>query len=126
MGLPCLLIELSNKAVHIDDFGTGYSSLSYLNKFDVDVIKVDRSFVLSLENEKGEKVFKSIMSIAKELEMGVVVEGVETDQQLNFIVEENDPVAIQGWYYSKSLSLNQFVEYVLKRDLEQAELRLAQ
>lgn len=82
--------------------------------------------MLSLENEKGEKVFKSIMSIAKELEMGVVVEGVETDQQLNFIVEENDPVAIQGWYYSKSLSLNQFVEYVLKRDLEQAELRLAQ
>ncbi|NVJ55361.1 MAG: PTS sugar transporter subunit IIC/EAL domain-containing protein [Vibrionaceae bacterium] len=99
--------------VHIDDFGTGYSSLSYLNKFDVDVIKVDRSFVLSLENEKGEKVFKSIMSIAKELEMGVVVEGVETDRQLNFIVEENDPVAIQGWYYSKSLPLDKFVEYVV-------------
>ncbi len=112
--------------IHIDDFGTGYSSLSYLNKFDVDVIKVDRSFVLSLENEKGEKVFKSIMSIAKELEMGVVVEGVETDQQLNFIVEENDPVAIQGWYYSKSLSLDKFIEYVVQRDLEQAKLRLAQ
>lgn len=112
--------------IHIDDFGTGYSSLSYLNKFDVDVIKVDRSFVLSLENEKGEKVFKSIMSIAKELEMGVVVEGVETDQQLNFIVEENDPVAIQGWYYSKSLALDKFIEYVVQRDLEQAKLRLAQ
>ncbi|MFB9215169.1 PTS sugar transporter subunit IIC/EAL domain-containing protein [Vibrio sinaloensis] len=99
--------------VHIDDFGTGYSSLSYLNQFDVDVLKVDRSFVLALDNEKGQKVFSSIMSIARQLDLEVVVEGVETEQQRSHIPND-DSVAIQGWYYAKSLSLKAFVRYVLK------------
>ncbi|WP_394144724.1 PTS sugar transporter subunit IIC/EAL domain-containing protein [Vibrio atypicus] len=99
--------------VHIDDFGTGFSSLSYLNKFDVDVLKVDRSFVLALVTGKGRKVFGSILSIAKELGLEVVVEGVESQEQLDLIPKEQS-IAVQGWYYAKSLPINRLIEYVLK------------
>lgn len=99
--------------VHIDDFGTGYSSLSYLNKFDVDVLKVDRSFVIALSSDKGRKVFSSIMSTAQLLELEVIVEGVETDEQLSYIPKQ-DTVSIQGWYYSKSLPLDKLTEFALK------------
>tara|TARA_Y100001960_G_scaffold307895_1_gene364693 strand:- start:2303 stop:4243 length:1941 start_codon:yes stop_codon:yes gene_type:complete len=99
--------------IHIDDFGTGYSSLSYLNKFDVDVLKVDRSFVLALASEKGRKVFSSIMSTAELLELEVIVEGVETEEQLLFIPKQ-EGIAIQGWYYAKSLPIDKLMDYVLK------------
>lgn len=99
--------------IHIDDFGTGYSSLSYLNKFELDYLKVDRSFVLALDTAKGEKVFSSILSIAKQLEMKVIVEGVETSEQLSHIERDSD-ISVQGWLYAKSLPLSKFIDYVSK------------
>nr|WP_238322118.1 EAL domain-containing protein [Vibrio mexicanus] len=96
--------------IHIDDFGTGYSSLSYLNQFPIDTIKIDRAFVNALANRKGQKVFAGILAIAERLEMEVVVEGVETKDQLNFI-PVNDTITIQGWYYSRSLPLDKFLNY---------------
>ena len=96
--------------IYIDDFGTGYSSLSYLNRFNIDAIKVDRSFVLALNNDKGEKVFSSILSIANQLDLKVVVEGVETKEQLAYIPEVPD-ISVQGWYFSKSLSKPKYLEY---------------
>ncbi|MGD8171391.1 PTS sugar transporter subunit IIC/EAL domain-containing protein [Vibrio sp. TRT 21S02] len=98
--------------IHIDDFGTGFSSLSYLNKFEIDAIKIDRSFVLALEHEKGLSVFTSILAIADKLELNVVVEGVESQEQLQYI-PANDSIAVQGWHYSKSLPLEKFTHYVL-------------
>lgn len=99
--------------IHIDDFGTGYSSLSYLNSFDLDYLKIDRSFVLGLNHAKGQKVFSSILSIAKQLDLGVVVEGVETSEQLAHI-PSNSHVLVQGWYYAKSLPLDDFIDYASK------------
>lgn len=99
--------------IHIDDFGTGFSSLSYLNKFDVDYLKIDRSFVLALNSSKGIKVFSSILSIAKQLELKVIVEGVETSEQLELIGCDSD-ISVQGWYYSKSLPLDKFIDYASK------------
>lgn len=96
--------------IHIDDFGTGYSSLSYLNQFSIDCIKIDRSFVLALSSNKGVKVFGSILSIAEQLELEVIVEGVETNEQLDHI-PSNERIKVQGWYYSKSLPLEQFITY---------------
>lgn len=96
--------------LHIDDFGTGYSSLSYLNQFDIDCIKIDRSFVLALESEKGRRVFKTLLTIADQLEMDVIVEGVETEQQLAYIPRSSS-VAVQGWYYAKAMSVEDLVDY---------------
>ncbi|WGV99174.1 EAL domain-containing protein [Vibrio sp. YMD68] len=96
--------------VYIDDFGTGFSSLSYLNRFSIDAIKIDRSFVLALSSEKGRKVFTSILSIATRLDISVVVEGVETLEQLSFI-PKSDTISVQGWYYSRSLPSQSYREY---------------
>ncbi len=99
-----------NVSIYIDDFGTGYSSLSYLNLFDIDAIKIDRSFVMALSTDKGKKIFASLIAIAAELKLNVVVEGVEELDQLNCIPESKS-VAVQGWYYSKSLNINDFCLY---------------
>ncbi len=97
--------------IHIDDFGTGYSSLSYLNRFDIDTIKIDRSFVLALDNPKGRKVFASLQSVAHALDLAVIVEGVETNQQLDAI-KANGALSIQGWYYAKSLPAERFIDFI--------------
>lgn len=88
--------------VYIDDFGTGYSSLSYLNSLHVDYIKVDRSFVLGLSTPEGEKVMEGIFNFAEALGLGVVIEGVETQEQLAKI-PQTLPFVVQGWLYSKAL-----------------------
>ncbi|NVC62286.1 EAL domain-containing protein [Vibrio sp. 05-20-BW147] len=106
------LLHQMGVAVYIDDFGTGFSSLSYLNRFEVDAIKIDRSFVLALDNDKGKKVFMSLLSVAEQLDLDVVIEGVESQQQLNHIPHK-DNISIQGWYYSRSLQLKSFVQYCI-------------
>ena len=88
--------------VYIDDFGTGYSSLSYLNSLNADYLKVDRSFVLALETEGGQKVMSGIFNFAEALGLSLVVEGVETEEQLSKI-PKNVPFSVQGWIYSKAL-----------------------
>ncbi|RXJ73275.1 signal protein [Veronia nyctiphanis] len=108
-------LHAAGSEVHIDDFGTGYSSLSYLNHFEIDAIKIDRSFVLSLDTERGKKVLSSLMGIAEQLDLDVIVEGVETDEQMSFISQFNR-VLVQGWSVSKSLSLEQFIQFSGQRN----------
>lgn len=103
-------LHLMGVQIFIDDFGTGFSSLSYLNKFEIDALKIDRSFVDALNSEKGKKVFNSLLGIASELQLNVVVEGVEKDSQLEAVPLRNG-ISVQGWYFSKSLSSNEFVRY---------------
>ena len=102
--------------VYIDDFGTGYSALSYLHQFEVDAIKVDRSFVLAQDTERGRQVIQGVLRFADTLNLSVVVEGVETETQLNQIRDGRERT-IQGWYYSRSLSGQQFPEFVRARTL---------
>ncbi|WP_176961331.1 bifunctional diguanylate cyclase/phosphodiesterase [Mariprofundus sp. NF] len=89
--------------ISIDDFGTGYSSMSYLKHFPIDILKVDRSFVMDIpENEQDATITKAIISLAKALELGVVAEGVETVEQLQFLCDcECDQ--IQGYLFSPPL-----------------------
>lgn len=101
--------------VYIDDFGTGYSSLSYLHQFEIDAIKIDRSFVLAQSTPKGAKVMEGLIAFAEALELQVVVEGVETEAQRSLLLAERDLI-VQGWYYSKSLSGERIVEFVRERE----------
>lgn len=88
--------------IYIDDFGTDYSSLSYLHHYPVDAIKIDRSFVLALDHARGQKVFDGLIAFAQRLDLGIVVEGVETVQQMHWVPPLPE-LAVQGWFYSKAL-----------------------
>lgn len=100
--------------VYIDDFGTGYSSLSYLHQFEVDAIKIDRSFVLAQQSDKGTKVMEGLMRFGEALDLKIVVEGVETQAQLDGLSSSQELV-IQGWYYSKALSPEEIMRFVGER-----------
>lgn len=98
--------------VYLDDFGTGYSSLSYLHQFDIDTIKIDRSFVLAQESsQKGGRVMAGLLRFAEALDLNIVVEGVETGQQLAALSSGQDLV-VQGWYYSKALPADRIPAFV--------------
>lgn len=87
----------------LDDFGTGYSSLSYLQSFNFDGVKVDRSFVQNIEsNKKNQSLVKAILSLAKTLEIGLVVEGIETEEQEK-VLQDFGCEHGQGYYYAKPL-----------------------
>ncbi|MBN9697870.1 MAG: PTS sugar transporter subunit IIC/EAL domain-containing protein [Zoogloea sp.] len=96
--------------IHIDDFGTGYSSLSYLHRFDVDGIKIDRSFTVSLHSERGRCVFSAMCGLAEQLGLALVVEGLEDRWQLELLPVQSD-LSVQGWYYAKALPPAAFVDY---------------
>ena len=99
----------------MDDFGTGYSSLSYLNRLPLDEIKIDRAFVGALgQNEGGRAMVTTILNMANILKLKIVAEGVETVEQLDFLLHQGCP-AFQGYYYSKPLPKEQFADYYRAR-----------
>jgi diguanylate cyclase (GGDEF)-like protein/PAS domain S-box-containing protein len=94
--------------IALDDFGTGYSSLSYLKNIHLDRLKIDRSFVQNILMNKGDDVIiQAIITMAKSLNLEVLAEGVETEQQLDFLKKQNCG-EVQGFYFSKPLSTLQF------------------
>ena len=94
----------------IDDFGTGYSSLSYLKNMPVNELKIDKSFISNLnENDDDKNIVQTIISLAKMFDLQVVAEGVENIETLN-LLKAWDCDWIQGYYISKSLSSDVFVE----------------
>lgn len=96
----------------IDDFGTGYSSMSYLKHFPIDVLKIDRSFVLDIpEDEQDAVITTAIISLAKALDLNVVAEGVETEEQLQFL-RNCDCEQIQGFLFSPPVPPEQAKEFL--------------
>ncbi len=103
----------------IDDFGTGYSSLSYLKKFPITTLKIDQSFIKDINIDVGDdELIKGIISMAKSLNLNVVAEGVESQLQVDFLLENNCS-KMQGYYYSKPLAVDDFNQLVVKNTLNQ-------
>jgi diguanylate cyclase (GGDEF)-like protein/PAS domain S-box-containing protein len=100
----------------VDDFGTGYSSLSYLKRFPVDVIKIDRSFIKDLPDDKDSiTLVRTIIAMAHSLELGLVAEGVESAAQRAFLTDEGCSM-LQGYYYAKPMSVKELDNW-LDQDL---------
>ena len=96
----------------LDDFGTGYSSLSHLKKFPVDTVKIDKSFIHDVSTDPGDAtVVEAIIAMAHRLNLQVVGEGVETNDQLEFLRSSGCDLA-QGYYFSKPLPADRFLRWV--------------
>ena len=91
--------------IHIDDFGTGFSSLSYLHELSVDAIKTDRTFTRTSGTDAvTASILPQILSMAESVGVGVIVEGVETESQLNFLESTGKPMCAQGWYFGRPVA----------------------
>ena len=95
----------------IDDFGTGYSSLNYLKQFPVDILKIDQSFIRNLPgNTDDAQITRTIISMAHNLGLGVIAEGVETLEQLEFL-QQTKCEEVQGYFFSKPLPEKELIAF---------------
>jgi diguanylate cyclase (GGDEF)-like protein/PAS domain S-box-containing protein len=102
--------------IALDDFGVDYSSLSYVHRFPIDTIKVDRAFIIQmLSNPSSAAVVKAVIQIAQALNLKVIAEGVETEEQLDFL-KTQACFGVQGYIFSKPLPFDDFLE-LLKHGL---------
>nr|CRH06851.1 putative Diguanylate cyclase/phosphodiesterase with PAS/PAC sensors [Candidatus Magnetococcus massalia] len=101
--------------ISIDDFGTGYSSLSYLKQFPLHALKIDRSFVQDMQDEDDATIVSSIISLAKSMHLGVVAEGVENTEQLDFL-KGRDCNQVQGFFFSKPLAAEAFRQLLVSKN----------
>lgn len=109
----------SGFSVAIDDFGTGYSSLSYLKNLPVNVLKIDKSFVLHLaDNEEDQSIVQTTLSLAKSLGLDVVAEGIEDKASLDLLTQWGCRWC-QGYYISKPIDLNDFINWFNEQKNEQ-------
>jgi len=111
-----VLEKLSNLGVRIslDDFGTGYSSLSYLHKLPLDKLKIDKAFIDDIATSaRSRTLLKGITVLGKALELKVVVEGIETEEQLNLLRKDYEVDLVQGWFFSKALPQEEARAYAI-------------
>ena len=97
----------------IDDFGTGYSSLSYLQRFPIDTLKIDRSFVNSLDKSEGSAIVLAIIGMANALNLRVIAEGVETDSQAQYLLKHGC-ASMQGFLFSRPLPAADMLQLLQK------------
>ncbi|MEK6736480.1 MAG: EAL domain-containing protein [Pseudomonadota bacterium] len=104
------LLEYRNAGIEvsIDDFGTGFSSLSYLKKFDIDYLKIDRSFISNLiNNDTDRALVEAIVVMAHKLDINTIAEGVETKEQQDLLIQFGCDY-VQGFYYSSAIPVEEF------------------
>ena len=111
-------LRIKNAKILPDDFGSGFSSFGMLQDYDFDILKIDMSFIRKIgENPKTKSIVHSIIGMAHEIGIKTVAEGVETEEQVSFLRQSGCDY-IQGYYYSKPLPEEEFVEFLEKADAE--------
>jgi len=111
-----IIKDLKSRGVecNIDDFGTGYSSLSYLKKLSFKVLKIDRIFIAEIfKNNDDLELVKSIIGIGKQFNYKVIVEGIETNEQKQKVLEINDDIYYQGFLCSRPIPADKFEQKFL-------------
>jgi diguanylate cyclase (GGDEF)-like protein/PAS domain S-box-containing protein len=115
-----VLKELSRTGVSIalDDFGTGYSSLSYLHEFPISTLKIDRSFIIRMSEESdGAEIVRAIIALARNMQMRVVAEGIETLEQLEQLREMSCDFG-QGFLFSKPIPASEIANFINSSNLK--------
>lgn len=104
--------------IAMDDFGKGYSSLSLLKDEPLDIIKIDRSFVKDIKKDTFNATFmKSMIELCHQIQLKVVVEGIETKGELE-IIETFNPDYIQGYYTGKPMQTDDSIQLILKKNVD--------
>jgi len=100
--------------IYIDDFGTGFSSFSYLKNLPIDVLKIDRSFISKVSTDiKSQRIVQSILRLANSLGMGIVVEGVETSEELDYFeTSGGSSIEVQGYFISHPLDAEKATQWI--------------
>ena len=114
-GTQDLLLKLHQAgfSLALDDFGTGYSNLSYLQRFTLDYLKIDQSFIRALPDDKGSAgIVRAICGIAHSLNLRLIAEGVETPEQLAFL-QELKCDQIQGYLLARPMPAAEFKQFLL-------------
>ena len=121
MNSPAKLADVLNTLkdrgfkLEVDDFGSGFSSLSMIRHIAVDTIKMDKDFLdQEISSEKGKIVVSHTISMAKDLQLQVVAEGVETGEHVEFLKQSHCDIA-QGYYFAKPMALDEFEKYLQKK-----------
>jgi EAL domain-containing protein (putative c-di-GMP-specific phosphodiesterase class I) len=107
-----------NISIALDDFGTGYSSLAYLTEYPIDILKIDRAFISKIGNAKQDAIVNAMIAMGKTIGLKVVAEGVETEQQCEYLKRQNCDI-LQGYLFAKPLTAVHATEYL------QQHMRLA-
>jgi sensor c-di-GMP phosphodiesterase-like protein len=109
----------SGFVIALDDFGTGYSGLSCLDALAIDYIKIDKSFVSRVSEQKDSTILLDcVIEIAKKLSLSIVAEGVETKEQLEYL-NRNQINLLQGYYFGKPVSYVEFIKFLLSKPKEE-------
>ena len=101
--------------IEMDDFGTGYSSLNMLTSIPIDVLKLDREFIINMNNsDKSRMLVELVIEIANFLDVPVIAEGVENEEQYK-VLREMGCDLIQGYYFSKPVAPEEFEVFIQKK-----------
>jgi EAL domain-containing protein (putative c-di-GMP-specific phosphodiesterase class I) len=100
--------------VSIDDFGTGYSSLSYLKKFPITTLKIAQQFVSEIQSDSDEEaIVSAIIAMAKNLNLNIIAEGVESDAHVNFLSNQKCHI-MQGYFFNRPMPAEEFEKLLAK------------
>ena len=114
------IVKLTDAGIKIaiDDFGTGYSSLSYLNNLPLNTLKLDQSFMKKITAENmHDTIIPAIINVAKGLQLDFIAEGVETQAQHQYLLEQGSCIA-QGFYYSRPIEKNQLIDFISEYEVK--------